>query len=100
MGNPRHEAQRLAAAQYDNAQAVDMESVGVASTLAEQRKRVDYNPRLVVIRGVSDIDPRDRPEQLGVRRAEAGCSRGERRPTSVVEGLRGCRRCRVLLRAR
>ena len=55
MGNPKHEAQRLAASSYDNAQAVEMESVGVASAIAEERKRVDYNPRLVVIRGVSDI---------------------------------------------
>jgi nucleoside phosphorylase len=55
MGNPMHYAQRLAASAFDNAQAVDMESVGVASTIMEERKRVDYNPRLVVIRGVSDI---------------------------------------------
>jgi nucleoside phosphorylase len=55
MGNPKHQTQRDVAAHYDNAQAVDMESVGVASALAGERKRVDYNPRLVVIRGVSDI---------------------------------------------
>jgi len=55
LGDPAHPDQQHAAARFDNALAVDMESVGVARAVHEGRNEVTYNPRLVVIRGISDI---------------------------------------------
>ncbi|HVQ59580.1 MAG TPA: hypothetical protein VMS60_11805 [Solirubrobacterales bacterium] len=55
LGDPSHPAQKDAAARFDNALAVDMESVGVARAVHEERNDVTYNPRLTVIRGISDI---------------------------------------------
>jgi len=55
LGDPSHPAQKDAAARFDNALAVDMESVGVARAVHEERNDVIYNPRLAVIRGISDI---------------------------------------------
>ena len=55
MGNPHHPEQRLAAGLIDNALAVDMESIGVARAVHRMREAVDYNPRLLVVRGVSDM---------------------------------------------
>jgi nucleoside phosphorylase len=55
LGDPSHPAQQHAAGRFDNALAVDMESVGVARAVHEERNDVTYNPRLAVIRGISDI---------------------------------------------
>jgi nucleoside phosphorylase len=55
LGDPSHPAQKDAAARFDNALAVDMESVGVARAVHEERNDVTYNPRLAVIRGISDL---------------------------------------------
>jgi nucleoside phosphorylase len=55
LGDPSHPAQQDAAARFDNALAVDMESVGIARAVHEERNDVTYNPRLAVIRGISDI---------------------------------------------
>jgi nucleoside phosphorylase len=55
MGDPHHPEQRLAAGRIDNALAVDMESIGVARAVHRMRDAVDYNPRLLIVRGVSDM---------------------------------------------
>lgn len=55
MGDPRHPEQRVAAGRVDNALAIDMESIGVARAIHTARDDVNYNPRLIVIRAVSDM---------------------------------------------
>jgi nucleoside phosphorylase len=55
LGNPKHEEQRAVVERFNDAVAVDMESVGVARAVHESRRAVDYNPRLVVVRGISDL---------------------------------------------
>jgi nucleoside phosphorylase len=54
LGDPKAEAQRYVAHTFDNAIAVDMESFGVGRAVHDVRREVDYNPRLLIIRGVSD----------------------------------------------
>jgi nucleoside phosphorylase len=54
-GDPTHAEQRLLVRRHDDAVAVDMESFGVARAVFESRRTVDYNPRLLVVRGVSDL---------------------------------------------
>jgi len=55
LGNPAHPAQQKAAELFDDALAVDMESIGVALAVHRLRGDVTYNPRMVVIRGISDL---------------------------------------------
>lgn len=55
LGDPSHPEQQDAVSRFDNALAVDMESVGIARAVHELRTTVTYNPRLMVIRGISDI---------------------------------------------
>lgn len=55
FGNPDHPAQQKAAGMFDDALAVDMESVGVAIAVHRSRNDVTYNPRMAVVRGISDL---------------------------------------------
>jgi nucleoside phosphorylase len=55
MGNPTHEEQQGLARRFPDAIAVDMESFGVARAVHEARIAVPYNPRLVIVRGISDL---------------------------------------------
>lgn len=55
MGNPSHHEQRLLVSDFNDAVAVDMESFGVARAVFEQRGDVNYNPRFLVVRGISDL---------------------------------------------
>jgi nucleoside phosphorylase len=55
MGDPEHPEQRRLVSNYSNALAIDMESFGVARAVHEARSDPGYNPRLLVIRGVSDL---------------------------------------------
>lgn len=55
LGNPKHYEQRRVVSHYPDALAIDMESFGVARAVHEARRDPDYNPRLLVIRGVSDL---------------------------------------------
>jgi nucleoside phosphorylase len=55
MGNPTHAEQRGLAVRFPDAIAVDMESFGVARAVHEARIAVPYNPRLVIVRGISDL---------------------------------------------
>ena len=41
--------------QFADAVAVDMESYGVARAVFESRRTVGYNPRLLIVRGISDL---------------------------------------------
>jgi nucleoside phosphorylase len=54
MGSPTHGWQRHVVETFNDAIAVDMESVGVARGIHELRRSVTYNPRFLVIRGISD----------------------------------------------
>ena len=56
--------QQRAAQLYDDALAVDMESIGVALAVHRSRNDVTYNPRMAVVRGISDlVEPNaDAPE--------------------------------------
>jgi len=67
LGDPDHPEQERVFVSFDNAIAVDMESFGVARAVHHQRVAADYNPRLTIVRGVSDIVERrlggeDEPE--------------------------------------
>lgn len=52
--DPDREAQATMLADYDNAAAVDMESMGVGRAMHEIRSSVHYNPRWMCVRGISD----------------------------------------------
>ena len=55
-GNASHPEQRrlLESDEFSDAVAVDMESMGVASAIHRARRSLTYNPRLLVVRGISD----------------------------------------------
>lgn len=76
MGDPDHEAQQRIIARFNDAVAVDMESIGVARAVSEERVDVLYNPRLLVVRGVSDL----------LRQRSSGPRRGWRRRRSGPQG--------------
>ena len=52
--DPSHQAQREYVQHFDNAIAIDMESMGVGRALHDLRATVHYNPRWACIRGISD----------------------------------------------
>lgn len=54
LSDPKDPYQNIIIQGHEDAIAVDMESYGVASALHEARSSVNYNPRLLVMRGVSD----------------------------------------------
>jgi nucleoside phosphorylase len=54
-GDPTHHEQREIVRQFADAVAVDMESYGVARAVFESRRTVGYNPRLLIVRGISDL---------------------------------------------
>lgn len=53
-GDPTHPEQQRLFSHHPDAIAVDMESYGVARAVYESRDGLAYNPRLVIIRGISD----------------------------------------------
>lgn len=53
-GDPGSERQYEILSRFDNALAVDMESMGVAKALHQFRDEVHYNPKWMCIRGISD----------------------------------------------
>jgi nucleoside phosphorylase len=55
IGDPTHHEHQRALKRFTDAIAVDMESYGAGRALHYKRTRVDYNPLLIVIRGISDI---------------------------------------------
>lgn len=55
MGRPSSEEQQQVVAGFDEAIAIDMESVGLCRAIASARRSVNYNPRLLIIRGISDL---------------------------------------------
>lgn len=55
LSDPDHPEQDRVFVTFDNAIAVDMESYGVAYAVHRRRDDSSYNPRLTIIRGVSDI---------------------------------------------
>ena len=63
LGDPDHSEQERIFVTFDHAVAVDMESYGVARAVHGARTEVDYNPRLCVVRGISDIVRRHTGEE-------------------------------------
>ncbi len=55
MGSPSHPEQRRLVSTFDDALAVEMESIGVGRAVHEARGDVSYNVRFLVIRGISDL---------------------------------------------
>lgn len=55
IGNPDHHEHQRALSRFTDVIAVDMESYGAGRALHCVRTHVDYDPLLVVIRGISDI---------------------------------------------
>jgi nucleoside phosphorylase len=65
-GDATHEEQRrlLEEKEYSDAVAVDMESMGVARAVHKARQSVSYDPRLLIVRGISD--PVNAPDEENV----------------------------------
>ena len=55
FGDPTNAEQQQMVDFYDDALAVDMESMGMARAVFKSRRSVDYNPQFGVIRGISDL---------------------------------------------
>jgi nucleoside phosphorylase len=63
LSDPDHPEQERIFVTFDHAVAVDMESYGVARAVHGARTDVDYNPRLCIVRGISDIVRRHKGEE-------------------------------------
>ncbi len=55
LGNSKSEEQKQIVADFDEAVAVDMESVGLCRAVAWSRVSPEYNPRLLIVRSISDL---------------------------------------------
>ena len=87
-GNPSAEKQKEMIERFDNADVVDMESMGVGRALHDYRIDPHYNPLWVPVRGISDIvtavsrlspgqkQPEDRPAQPVVDGSSPGDNEG------------------------
>jgi len=53
-GDPNHEDLRTYLERFDHASAIDMESAGVGRAIHGQRASIQYNPRWMVVRAISD----------------------------------------------
>jgi nucleoside phosphorylase len=69
LGDPDHPEQERIFVTFDHAVAVDMESYGVARAVHGARTEVGYNPRLCIVRGISDIVRRHAGEEEEEARA-------------------------------
>jgi nucleoside phosphorylase len=54
-GDPTNEEQIKIVDEFDDAIAIDMESVGLCRAVADARRSPLYNPRLLIIRSISDL---------------------------------------------
>lgn len=54
-GDPDSEEQVKIISEFDDAIAIDMESVGLCRAVADARRSPQYNPRLLIVRSISDI---------------------------------------------
>jgi nucleoside phosphorylase len=64
-GDPTSEEQSALMQEYDEAIALDMESVGLCRAVASSRDNPQYNPRLLIVRGISDLV--DDPDNMAQR---------------------------------
>ena len=74
IGNPDHHEHQRALSRFTDVIAVDMESYGAGRSLHCVRTHVDYDPLLMVIRGISDmvVRPKEDPkETIDEQAAEA-----------------------------
>ena len=55
LGDPDSQEQAKIVTEFDEAIAVDMESVGLCRAVAASRANPQYNPRLLIVRGISDL---------------------------------------------
>jgi len=79
LGDPTHDWQRQVVEEFSDAVAIDMESIGVARAIHECRRDVGYNPRFLVVRGVSDLvrvreDAEDNRRERGRWKRYAACA--------------------------
>jgi adenosylhomocysteine nucleosidase len=63
MGRPGHPEQKRAIERYTDAVAVDMESYGAGRGIHKMRVAVDYDPLLLVVRGISDLVRKEAPPE-------------------------------------
>lgn len=54
-GDPNSEEQAKIVMEFDEAVAIDMESVGLCRAAAAARTNPQYNPRLLIVRSISDL---------------------------------------------
>lgn len=54
-GDPTNEEQARIVEDFDDAIAIDMESVGLCRAVADARRSPQYNPRLLIVRSISDL---------------------------------------------
>lgn len=54
LSDPKDKFQSMIIKRHKDAIAVDMESFGVARAMHDARSSVNYNPRLLILRGISD----------------------------------------------
>jgi len=67
-GDPDNPEQQRILEFFDKALAFEMEAVGLARTVYRARRTVDYNPQLMVIRGISDLVNQDADENQNTRK--------------------------------
>lgn len=74
LGDPDHPEQTRLFVTFDDALAVDMESFGVARAVHGARFDPTYNPRLSIVRGISDL-VRPRSPRARIRAGKRGIGR-------------------------
>jgi nucleoside phosphorylase len=63
-GDPKSARQQEVLKLFDNALAVDMESMGVGRAIHESRDQTHYNPLWMCVRGISDVVRSDEDAQI------------------------------------
>lgn len=92
LGDPDNPYQKEVLKTFDKAAAIDMESFGVARTVFEARRSVQYNPQYLVIRGISDlvdVADEDNDEQRGLWKTcacTAAATFGKELVNAVISG--------------
>lgn len=71
FGDPTSEEQQKVLSNFDDAIAIDMESVGLCRAVAASRVDPQYNPRLLIVRAISDLvgDPNNNTSRADFKAA-------------------------------
>lgn len=72
-GDPSSEEQAKVLENFDDAVAIDMESVGLCRAVAASRTDPQYNPRLLIVRAISDLvgDPGNNANRTSFKEVSA-----------------------------